>query len=186
MGSSNDVILKSKVQIVTEKLHELFVTLHLHELKESTEAYQPLAFLQAVREANFIFEGNNQQDAHELLVYLFDNIRETCSLLVQQVHHNPDLLGTDSETTTTTTTTTTASVTSASNNQHLLWIGRRSWKKFNKKKEKGLKEVVVGEGQVNGAASVENEETATNENGVEAARRKIGYNFVSEDFEGEN
>ena len=39
-----------------------------------------------------IFEGNQQQDAHELLVYLLDNIRETCDLLTQQVQNYPDVL----------------------------------------------------------------------------------------------
>ena len=48
--------------------------------KDSNDSYQPVAFLQAVRDANYIFEGNQQQDAHELLVYLLDNIRETCDL----------------------------------------------------------------------------------------------------------
>lgn len=36
------------------------------------------------REVNPIFEGNQQQDAHELLVCLLDNIRETFQLLVKQ------------------------------------------------------------------------------------------------------
>lgn len=36
------------------------------------------------REVNPIFEGNQQQDAHELLVCLLDNIRETFQLLVRQ------------------------------------------------------------------------------------------------------
>lgn len=35
------------------------------------------------REVNPIFEGNQQQDAHELLVCLLDNIRETFQLLVR-------------------------------------------------------------------------------------------------------
>lgn len=87
LGNSNDLIIsKSKVQVVSEKLHELFVTLHNLEVRDSKDAYQPVAFLQSVREANYIFEGNHQQDAHELLVYLLDNIRETCDLLAQQVN----------------------------------------------------------------------------------------------------
>ena len=36
------------------------------------------------RVVNPIFEGNQQQDAHELLVCLLDNIRETFQLLVRQ------------------------------------------------------------------------------------------------------
>lgn len=76
---------KTKVQIVTEKLHELFVTMHNLEVKESTDPFQPSVLLQAIRDANAIFEGNHQQDAHELFLYLLDNLRETCDLLTQQV-----------------------------------------------------------------------------------------------------
>lgn len=155
LSLGSDVIPKSKVQVVTEKLHELFMTMHNLEMKECTDAYQPVAFLQAVREANFIFEGNNQQDAHELLVYLFDNIRETCNLLMQQVQHNPDLL---SETT--------------SNNQSGLWISRRSWKRFNRKKDKAASKEPV------------NEEACATDSEDAGNAKKITYNFVSEDFEG--
>ncbi|CAK9804170.1 Ubiquitin carboxyl-terminal hydrolase 1 [Anthophora plagiata] len=74
---------KHKIQIATEKLHELFMALHASEARENSEPYQPGAFLQALREVNPIFEGNQQQDAHELLVCLLDNIRETFQLLVR-------------------------------------------------------------------------------------------------------
>lgn len=167
LGNSSDVIPKSKVQIVTEKLHELFITMHNLEMKECTDAYQPIAFLQAVREANFIFEGNNQQDAHELLVYLFDNIRETCNLLMQQVQHNPDLLN-DTES------------APPSNNQSILWMTRRSWKKFNKKKDKNSKEP-INEEHMNGT---DTEDASSTDSHPVRPPRKTAYNFVSENFEG--
>lgn len=170
LGTSSDIIPKSKVQIVTEKLHELFMTMHNLEMKECTDAYQPVAFLQAVREANSIFEGNNQQDAHELLVYLFDNIRETCSLLMQQVQQNPTLL-------------TDAEVPPTSNSQPILWIGRRSWKKLNKKKDKNCKEAITEE-QANGACMTDTDDSASVDSAPESLRKKIAYNFISEDFEG--
>lgn len=79
IGESN----KPRIQVATEKLHELFAALRLSEMKDTGEPYQPDAFLQALREVNPIFEGNQQQDAHELLVCLLDNIRETFQLLVR-------------------------------------------------------------------------------------------------------
>ncbi|XP_012260613.2 ubiquitin carboxyl-terminal hydrolase 1 isoform X1 [Athalia rosae] len=79
IGDSN----KPRIQVATEKLHELFAALRLSEMKDTGEPYQPDAFLQALREVNPIFEGNQQQDAHELLVCLLDNIRETFQLLVR-------------------------------------------------------------------------------------------------------
>ncbi|XP_031787495.1 ubiquitin specific protease-like isoform X2 [Nasonia vitripennis] len=74
---------KPRIQVATEKLHELFMSLRELETRENNEPYQPDAFLQALREVNPIFEGNQQQDAHELLVCLLDNIRETFQLLVR-------------------------------------------------------------------------------------------------------
>lgn len=74
---------KPRIQVATEKLHELFIALRESEVKENSEPFQPGAFLQALREVNNIFEGNQQQDAHELLVCLLDNIRETFQLLVR-------------------------------------------------------------------------------------------------------
>ncbi|CAH2006080.1 unnamed protein product [Acanthoscelides obtectus] len=168
IGSLCDIIPKSKVQIVTEKLHELFVTMHNLELKDSTDPYQPVAFLQAVREANSIFEGNNQQDAHELLVYLLDNIRETCDILTQQVHQYPDLMN-------------EAESMSPVNNSKI-WNVRRSWKK-TLKKDKNAKDA-ISEEQGNGSNATDFEDSSTVDSNNVGNRRRIGYNFVAEDFEG--
>lgn len=168
LGSTND-IPKSKVQVVTEKLHELFMTMHSLELKESTEPYQPVAFLQAVREANSIFEGNNQQDAHELLVYLLDNIRETCDVLTQQVQQNPELLN------------ETEIVQPVNNSK--LWNVRRSWKKSLKKKDRNTKEA-ISEERANGTNIADADDGNSMDGCNGASRKKLGYNFVAEDFEG--
>ncbi|GBP58503.1 Ubiquitin carboxyl-terminal hydrolase 1 [Eumeta japonica] len=62
------------------------------------EPYAADPFLCALREVNSTFEGNRQQDAHELLVCILDNIRETCRALSSraarlQVHENGDTNG---------------------------------------------------------------------------------------------
>lgn len=59
---------KRKTLVLTERLHELFQTLHHAESKgDLSEPYQADAFLQALREVNPLFQGNQQQDAHELV-----------------------------------------------------------------------------------------------------------------------
>ncbi|GJQ72949.1 hypothetical protein Trydic_g1591 [Trypoxylus dichotomus] len=169
LGSVND-ISKSKVQIVTEKFHELFMTLHNLEenrKKEPNDAYQPVAFLQAVREANYIFEGNHQQDAHELLVYLLDNIRETCDLLAQQVQHYPEIISQNE--------------TPAPTSNSKIW-NVKPWIKSQKKKDKTKD--VINEEQTNGACITDTEDTSSVDGSSDNGKKKLGYNFVAEDFEG--
>lgn len=76
--------IKTKKQIVTEKLHEVYEAMHLAETKEHIDPFHPDVFLTALREVNPIFEGNQQQDAHELLVCLLDIFRETCQASARQ------------------------------------------------------------------------------------------------------
>ncbi|KAJ1527875.1 hypothetical protein ONE63_007813 [Megalurothrips usitatus] len=93
MRTSNENCTKKRVQTVTEKLHEVYESLHSAELKESTEPFQPEIFLHALREVNPIFEGNQQHDAHELLGCLLNYMRETCQDLSKQLesHQNSEL-----------------------------------------------------------------------------------------------
>lgn len=170
LGSNNDIIPKTKVQVVTEKLHELFSIMHDLENRDSKDAYQPNAFLSAVQSANTIFQGNHQQDAHELLVYLLDNIRETCEMLAQQVKYNPELL-IEKETTTST-------------NNTKFWGLPKAWKKNNKKNDRTVKDC-INEEKSNGGCVHETEECNNRGDGNdENGRKKLGYNFVCEDFEG--
>lgn len=58
LGAQNDLCPKSKMQIATEKLHELFVQLHSLEMKDSNDSYQPSSFLQALIEVNSLYQGS--------------------------------------------------------------------------------------------------------------------------------
>ncbi|XP_076258874.1 ubiquitin specific protease 1 [Rhynchophorus ferrugineus] len=159
---NNDIIPKSRDQIVTEKLHALFVTMSNLESKDSPDPYQPEALLQAVRDAKTLFEGNHQQDAHEFFLELLSCLRVTCDKLSQQIDQNPELLKAPE-----------SGSTNTINNSKIFGV-RTSWKKPPKKAEKHntLKE--------NGT-TVDNYS-----NGVLADpdKRKIGYNFIAEEFEG--
>ncbi|XP_046982593.1 ubiquitin carboxyl-terminal hydrolase 1 [Schistocerca americana] len=72
---------RSRLRAVTERLHDLYCSMRQAEQRDGPEPFQPDVFLHALREVNPIFEGNQQHDAHELLVCLLDTVRETCRLL---------------------------------------------------------------------------------------------------------
>lgn len=169
LGSNNDIIPKTKVQIVTEKLHELFAVMHNIENMDSKDPYQPNAFLSAVQTANSIFQGNHQQDAHELLVYLLDNIRETCKLLSQQVKLYPELL------------VVKENNTNSTSNNIRFWPIHKSWGKNNKKNEVTTKDEV---NETRDECVHDSDDSNDKENGEESGKKKIGYNFVCDDFEG--
>lgn len=161
-----EFIPKTKVQIVTEKLHDLFVMMHNLESRETSDPFQPLALLQAVREANTIFEGNHQQDAHELLLYLLDNIRETCDFLSEQLRIHPDLLNEPD----------------VPQNTNKMWSLRRSKKKVVPKKEKAHSS--NGEGLSNGIGSPSDRDESDSIFSSENLRQRFSYNFLFEDFQG--
>uniref|UniRef100_W8BX22 Ubiquitin carboxyl-terminal hydrolase 1 n=2 Tax=Ceratitis capitata TaxID=7213 RepID=W8BX22_CERCA len=83
---------KSSHQMLTERLHELYQCLHRNEVAESTEPFHADTLLHAVQDVNAIFEGNQQQDAHEFLMCLLNSIRETCQLLIKAISEYPDLI----------------------------------------------------------------------------------------------
>lgn len=91
IGSSADVP-KTNRQIATEKLHELYTHLYRNEVIESTEAFHADTFLNAVQDVSSIFEGNQQQDAHEFLMCVLDSIRETCNSLTKVITECPDIV----------------------------------------------------------------------------------------------
>ncbi|XP_050685124.1 ubiquitin carboxyl-terminal hydrolase 1 isoform X2 [Leptidea sinapis] len=170
LGQSDYNTAKSKIQIATEKLHETYLSLRAAESKclhngssDSTpEPFAPDTFLAALREVNSTFEGNRQQDAHELLVCILDSIRETCRALSAraarlQVHDNGDSNG-----------------LGRSNIEDTKTLGniRKSWKK--------RKEYKVNDKR----ASPTDERAPTTGDAQCDERARPGWDFVAEDFEG--
>lgn len=94
LGSSGSPIdiPKTIQQIATERLHDLFQNLHKNEATDSLEPYQSDNFLKAIQEVNPIFEGNQQQDAHEFLMCILDSIRETCQALTKVIKDHPEII----------------------------------------------------------------------------------------------
>lgn len=169
LGSVNDLCPKSKMQIMTEKLHELFVQLHSLEMKDNNDAYTPSSFFQALIEINSLYQGNQQQDAHELLVNILDVLRETCDLLEKQAENQmetqSDLI--ENETTT---------------NISKSWTVRRPKKKTKdtkKNDKKSSKDV-----DLNGISNESDEQSSAENIPIEKLKKNLGYNFVSENFSG--
>ncbi|GAB0099146.1 uncharacterized protein DMENIID0001_149860 [Sergentomyia squamirostris] len=91
INSNLTEVTKSNRQVVTEKLHELFHNLHRNELIDA-DPFHPVHFLNAIQDVSSTFEGNQQQDAHELLMCILDSIRETCQSLTKIISDCPDIV----------------------------------------------------------------------------------------------
>lgn len=83
---------RTQRQIATEKLHDLFSALHRNEVADSPDAFHAGTFLGAVQDVSAIFEGNQQQDAHEFLMCVLDSIRETCQALTKVIGECPEII----------------------------------------------------------------------------------------------
>ena len=98
LGSNNshangsETVPKNNRQIATEKLHELYQNLHRNESVDTSDPYHAGTFLQSIQDVSSIFEGNQQQDAHELLMCILDSIRETCSALIKTINDHPEVV----------------------------------------------------------------------------------------------
>lgn len=92
VGTSIIDIDKNNRQIATEKLHELYRNLHLAEQTANVEPFHADTFLGAIQAVSSIFEGNQQQDAHEFLMCLLDSIRETCQSVIKVIGDCPDII----------------------------------------------------------------------------------------------
>lgn len=91
-SNSSDNKPKTNRQLATERLHELYQSLHRNEVSNSQDPFHAGTFLQAVQDVSSIFEGNQQQDAHEFLMLLLDSIRESCQTLMKTITDNPDII----------------------------------------------------------------------------------------------
>lgn len=83
---------KSSHQSVSEKLHELYHSLHGNEMADSTEPYHADTLLHAIQDVNATFEGNQQQDAHEFLMCVLNCIRETNQSLIKAIGECPEVI----------------------------------------------------------------------------------------------
>uniref|UniRef100_A0A2A4J919 USP domain-containing protein n=1 Tax=Heliothis virescens TaxID=7102 RepID=A0A2A4J919_HELVI len=173
LGQSDSSAGKSKIQIATEKLHETYFNLRAAESKclnsssadATPEPYAADAFLAALRDVNSTFEGNRQQDAHELLVCLLDNIRETCRALSArasrlQLHENGDSNGIGRQPS-----------LEGDGGKPTLGNLRKSWKK--RKEVKADKRASPTDDRPPSPVDPERDE-----------RSRPGWDFVADDFEG--
>lgn len=92
VSSINEAFPKNNRQIVIEKLHELYQNLNRNELTENSEPFHAGNFLQSIQDVSSVFEGNQQQDAHELLSIILDCLRETCNNLIKMIKDHPDII----------------------------------------------------------------------------------------------
>ncbi|KAM3960972.1 ubiquitin specific protease 1 [Aphomia sociella] len=174
LGQSDNSSGKSKIQIATEKLHETYFNLRAAESKcinsgsadASPEPFAADAFLAALRDVNSTFEGNRQQDAHELLVCILDNIRETCRALSArasrlQIHENGDSNGIGRQPS-----------LDGEGAKPTLGNLRKSWKKRKEVKANDKRNSPT-EDRAPSPADAERDE-----------RSRPGWDFVADDFEG--
>lgn len=155
-----------KMQIATDKLHQLYEALRIEEVKDHhSESYHPQHFLQSLRDVNPIFEGNQQHDAHELLVCLLDVIRETCCQLRQA-----------------------ASVTAVTvPPPPPLNPPKTSWSKQVIKKSLSIGRQGRGKGDSDSRAIeavAQNGDCCPNGDHYDGDSSSVGHNFISEHFEG--
>ncbi|XP_022215263.2 uncharacterized protein LOC111069488 [Drosophila obscura] len=91
-STTTSSLIKASSQSVTEKLHELYHSLHGNEMADSTEPYHADTLLHAIQDVNTTFQGNQQQDAHEFLMCVLNCIRETNQSLIKSINECPQVI----------------------------------------------------------------------------------------------
>lgn len=184
---------KNNRQVATEKLHELYQSLHRNESIDSIESFHAGTFLQAIQDVSSVFEGNQQQDAHELLMCILDSIRETCSTLIRTIKENPEIMN-QNLATAESAELTSPPQSSVHSSQSLKSIFSRKIRRKDTMKNNGgisspIKENVndnaAGEEEPPADAKVNAEAAAVDNNEkVNEAIKRLGLDFFCKDFEG--
>lgn len=191
-----DPVSKSNRQIATEKLHELYQSLHRNESIDTVESFHAGTFLQAIQDVSSVFEGNQQQDVHELLMCILDSLRETCSTLIKTIKENPEIMNQSLQTAESSELTSPpqSNVHSA---QSLKSIFSRKIRRKDTIKNNGgisspikenVADTVMEEEPTNveaNTAKLDGEvPSADSDDKINEAIKRLGLDFFCEDFEG--
>lgn len=192
-----DPVMKNNRQVATEKLHELYQSLHRNESIDSIESFHAGTFLQAIQDVSSVFEGNQQQDAHELLMCILDSIRETCSTLIKTIKENPEIMNQNAQAAESNELTSPpqSNVPSAQSLKSIFSrkIRRKDTLKNNGGTSSPIKENVVDNATVEEEPSVDVSANKTNSEApsvvdssdkVNEAIKRLGLDFFCKDFEG--
>lgn len=138
------------------------------------------------REVNPIFEGNQQQDAHELLVCLLDNIRETFQLLVR---HRESQFGQSNDITSdyfSMDQSTDAQSESSDSSKRSIRKSRKKKKITTRRSSMSLTQPSVNGIAASAVRPFENGHLEFAESNGEIGARRLESKkcFISEDFEG--
>lgn len=76
---------KPDFQVIVDELHDLYLTMHNLEIRDSSEPCGPRAFKHAFVNKHKAFSGSQQQDAHEFLMCLLSSIGDTCQLMSKKI-----------------------------------------------------------------------------------------------------
>lgn len=85
LGNSRNEISRPDFQIILDELHDLYISMHTLEVKDTQESCGPRNFRHAFVNKYKTFSGSQQQDAHEFLVCLLSSINDTCSFMAKKI-----------------------------------------------------------------------------------------------------